>query len=109
LLGNRFFRQIDPERVHFVGRLLSALQISSAHIYLTCPFVLSWSLLEAMGAGCVVIGSNTDPVREVLNAKNGILVPFFDVDQLAERGSPQASFSIHVAPNSRTPGNSRAI
>jgi glycosyltransferase involved in cell wall biosynthesis len=82
--------QIDFERVHFVGRLpyadyLSALQISSAHIYLTYPFVLSWSLLEAMGAGCVVIGSNTDPVREVLNAKNGILVPFFDVEQLAER------------------------
>jgi glycosyltransferase involved in cell wall biosynthesis len=82
--------QIDPERVHFVGRLpyedyLSALQISSAHIYLTYPFVLSWSLLEAMGAGCVVIGSNTDPVREVLNTENGILVPFFDVEQLAER------------------------
>jgi glycosyltransferase involved in cell wall biosynthesis len=82
--------QIDPERVHFVGRLpyadyLSALQISSAQIYLTYPFVLSWSLLEAMSAGCVIIGSDTDPVREVLNAKNGILVPFFDVEQLAER------------------------
>ena len=82
--------RIDFERVHFVGRLpyadyLSALQISSAHIYLSYPFVLSWSLLEAMSAGCVVIGSDTDPVREVLNAKNGILVPFFDVEQLAER------------------------
>ena len=82
--------QIDRRRIHFTGRLpyadyLSALQISSAHIYLTYPFVLSWSLLEAMSAGCVVIGSDTAPVREVLNNENGILVPFFDTQQLAGR------------------------
>ena len=81
---------IDQDRIHFMGRLphsdyLSALQVSSAHIYLTYPFVLSWSLLEALSAGCVVIGSDTAPVREVLNDENGVLVPFFDTDQLAER------------------------
>lgn len=81
---------IDRERIHFTGRLpysdyLSALQISSAHVYLTYPFVLSWSLLEALSAGCLVIGSDTAPVREVLNNENGLLVPFFDTEQLAER------------------------
>jgi glycosyltransferase involved in cell wall biosynthesis len=90
-----FFKEvagrIDPARIHFTGRLphldyLSALQVSSAHVYLTYPFVLSWSLLEALSSGCLVIGSDTAPVREVIvNNKNGLLVPFFDVDQLAER------------------------
>ena len=83
-------QHIDPERIHFTGRLpyanyLSALQISSAHVYLTYPFVLSWSVLEAMSAGCLVIGSDTAPVREVLNQENGLLVPFFDTEQLASR------------------------
>jgi glycosyltransferase involved in cell wall biosynthesis len=83
--------RIDHERIHFTGRLpyldyLSALQVSSAHVYLTYPFVLSWSLLEALGSGCLVIGSDTPPVREVLaNNENGLLVPFFDSQQLAER------------------------
>jgi glycosyltransferase involved in cell wall biosynthesis len=82
--------KIDRKRIHFTGRLsypdyLSALQVSSAHVYLTYPFVLSWSLLEAMSAGCVVIGSDTAPVREVLNNENGLLVPFFDIGKLAER------------------------
>jgi glycosyltransferase involved in cell wall biosynthesis len=85
---NEVAGKIDPKRVHFTGRLpyadyLSALQISSAHVYLTYPFVLSWSLLEAMSAGCLVIGSDTAPVREVLNSENGLLVPFFEVDQIA--------------------------
>jgi glycosyltransferase involved in cell wall biosynthesis len=83
-------KQIDRDRIHFTGRLtyadyLRALQVSSAHVYLTYPFVLSWSLLEALSAGCVVIGSDTAPVREVLNSKNGLLVPFFDIEQIAER------------------------
>ena len=83
-------RKVDLQRVSFVGHLayedyLRALQISSAHVYLTYPFVLSWQLLEAMSAGCLVIGSDTAPVREVLNDKNGVTVPFFDIEGLAER------------------------
>jgi glycosyltransferase involved in cell wall biosynthesis len=83
-------QRIDRKRIHFTGRLpysdyLRALQISSVHVYLTYPFVLSWSLLEALSAGCLVVGSDTPPVREVLNGKNGLLVPFFDTEQLAEK------------------------
>jgi glycosyltransferase involved in cell wall biosynthesis len=81
--------RLDLRRVHFTGRLpyadyLRVLQVSSAHVYLTYPFVLSWSLIEALSTGCVVIGSDTPPVREVIDGRNGILVPFFDTDQLAE-------------------------
>lgn len=80
--------KISPERVHFLGKItheayIKMLQISSAHVYLTVPFVLSWSMLEAMAAGCVVIGSKTAPVLEVLNNKNGILVDFFATTEIA--------------------------
>jgi len=90
LFLNEIAAQVDSSKIHFMGRLpyshyLSALQVSSAHVYLTYPFVLSWSFLEALSAGCLVIGSDTAPVREVLNPENGLLVPFFDIDQLAER------------------------
>jgi glycosyltransferase involved in cell wall biosynthesis len=82
--------RIDADRVHFAGNLpyrryLSVLQISSAHVYLTYPFVLSWSLLEAMSAGCVVIASDTAPLRDVIDGRNGMRVPFFDFDELAGR------------------------
>jgi glycosyltransferase involved in cell wall biosynthesis len=82
--------RVDQKRIHFAGHLahpdyVRALQISSAHVYFTYPFVLSWSLLEAMSTGCLVIASATPPVEEVINSENGILVPFFDVDQLADR------------------------
>jgi glycosyltransferase involved in cell wall biosynthesis len=83
--------EIDLRRVHFVGRLpfrqyLAVLQLSSVHVYLTYPFVLSWSLLEAMSAGCHIVASRTAPVEEVISdGKNGWLVDFFDTDALADR------------------------
>ncbi|HEY8117684.1 MAG TPA: glycosyltransferase family 4 protein [Methylophilaceae bacterium] len=82
--------KLDMRRVHFVGkvpydRYLSLLQISSAHVYLTYPFVLSWSMLEAMAAGCIVIASDTPPVKEVVQHEyDGLLVDFFDHDALAK-------------------------
>jgi glycosyltransferase involved in cell wall biosynthesis len=79
----------DINRIHFLGKLsyehfVSVMQISMVHVYLTYPFVLSWSLLEAMSIGCSVVASDTSPVREVIsNDRNGILVDFFDKEQLA--------------------------
>ncbi len=78
-------------RVHFLGRVpydryLSMIQISRAHVYLTYPFVLSWSLLESMSAGCAILASDTAPVREVVTeGENGWLVDFFDKDALTDR------------------------
>lgn len=83
--------RLDLSRVHFLGRVprqtyLDALAVSAAHVYLTYPFVLSWSLLEALSAGCVVIASDTAPVREaVQHDRNGLMVDFFDVEGLSRR------------------------
>ena len=81
----------DLSRVQFTGRIpyaeyLSILRRSSVHVYLTYPFVLSWSLLEAMSAGCLVVGSRTPPVEEVIrDGENGLLTDFFSTEQLAAR------------------------
>jgi glycosyltransferase involved in cell wall biosynthesis len=77
--------RVDWSRVHFLGKILygnylSVLRHSSVHVYLTYPFVLSWSLLEAMSAGCLVVASNTAPVREVIrDGENGLLTDFFSI------------------------------
>jgi len=81
---------LDLTRVHFLGKVpyptfLTVLQVSRVHVYLTYPFVLSWSMLEAMSAGCLVIGSKTPPVEEVIHHQdNGLLVDFFDVQAIAD-------------------------
>ena len=81
----------DLDRLHFTGRLprdlyREVLRASSVHVYLTIPFVLSWSMIEAMSAGCLLVASDTEPVREVVrDGENGLLVDFFDAGALAER------------------------
>jgi glycosyltransferase involved in cell wall biosynthesis len=81
--------RLDLSRVIFPGRIpyadyLRVLQVSACHVYLTVPFVLGWSCIEAMSAGCVVVGSATPPVQEVIeHGNNGLLVDFFDVTGLA--------------------------
>ena len=77
--------RLDLSRVHFMGKVpyptfLSILQVSRVHAYLTYPFVLSWSMIEAMSAGCHVVGSQVPPVAEAIDdGLNGSLVDFFDV------------------------------
>jgi glycosyltransferase involved in cell wall biosynthesis len=80
---------LDLRRVFFAGHLdygqyRRLLQVSAAHVYLTYPFVASWSLREAMATGCAIIASDTDPVREfIAHDENGLLVPFHDTAALA--------------------------
>ena len=81
--------QIDQKRLHFVGKLphnvlTQLMQVSTAHVYLTYPFVLSWSLMEAMSIGCLIVGSRTGPVEEVIkHGQTGLLVDFFNPSEIA--------------------------
>jgi glycosyltransferase involved in cell wall biosynthesis len=82
--------ELDPKRVHFVGRLpveqyREMLQISKVHVYLTAPFLISWSVLEAMATGPLIVASDTTPVREFIDdKKHGLLFDFFDPNALAK-------------------------
>ncbi|OWY05607.1 glycosyl transferase family 1 [Thioclava sp. F1Mire-8] len=77
--------RLDMNRVHFLGRIpygdyVDMLHVSRTHAYLTYPFVLSWSLMESMAAGCAIVASDTAPVREVItDGQTGRLVDFFDI------------------------------
>ncbi len=83
--------EYDTDRLHFTGSLpypdyLKLLQVSSAHVYLTYPFVLSWSMLESMACGCIVLASSTPPVKEVIkDEENGLLLDFFKPREIAEK------------------------
>jgi glycosyltransferase involved in cell wall biosynthesis len=80
----------DWQRVHFLGRIpyqffIPLLQLSTVHVYLTYPFVLSWSLLEAMSAGCAIVASDTKPLKEaIVHNETGLLIDFFDPKALVE-------------------------
>jgi glycosyltransferase involved in cell wall biosynthesis len=76
----RFVGRLEPTEL---GKLMAA---SDLHIYLTVPFVLSWSMMDAMSCGAVVLGSDTAPVREMIrDGENGLLADFFDVEQIAAK------------------------
>jgi glycosyltransferase involved in cell wall biosynthesis len=83
--------QLELSRVHFLGQLdhtayLNVLQVSSVHVYMTYPFVLSWSFIEALSCGCLVLASDTPPVREVLrHEQNGLLFDFFSPTEMCDR------------------------
>lgn len=93
---------IDPARVHFVGQLpraayLDLLRVSALHLYLTVPFVLSWSCTEALAAGCLLLGSDVPPVREVVQeGVNGALVDARDADALARRAAELLAERAHL-------------
>lgn len=83
--------QLDHDRLHFLGRipydqLIAVMQASWVHVYLSYPFVLGWSLLEAMACGCAIVGSEGMPVAEVITSGvEGVLVPHDRPDLLADR------------------------
>lgn len=90
IFWNEVKDQVDASRVHFLGHMdypnfVKLLQLSSVHVYLTYPFVLSWSLLEAMSVQCPIVASNTAPVLEVLaHERSALLVDFFKPAQMVQ-------------------------
>ncbi len=100
--------EVDAARLHFLGKaphaqMLAALRLSTAHVYYTYPFVLSWSLVEAMASGCYVVASDTAPLHDAIeDGVSGRLLPFFDVDALSDAlieacRDPAASAPLRVA------------
>jgi glycosyltransferase involved in cell wall biosynthesis len=83
--------KIDLSRLTILPRIpytdyVNLLRVSSAHVYLTYPFVLSWSLIESLSAGCMVVASRTPPVQEVIrDGENGLLADFFSTEEIAAR------------------------
>jgi len=83
--------QLDLNRLHFLGRiphpqLIGILQASWVHVYLSYPFVMGWSLLEAMACGCSIVASQGDPVQETIqDGVEGVLVPMDDPNRLSQR------------------------
>ncbi len=81
---------LDRSRLHFVGSLpygayRDLLRASTVHVYLTRPFVLSWSFIESMACGCTLVASDTEPVREaVSHDHSALLCDFFEPEQFAE-------------------------
>lgn len=100
---------LDLARVHFVGKIpyagfLALMQLTTVHVYLTYPFVMSWSLMEAMACGAAIVASDTGPVTEVLSdGETGRLVGFFDGKGLVEtvcellEDAPQCARLGHAA------------
>ena len=90
---NKMIQELDLDlsHVHFVGNLpykdyIKLLQVSTVHVYLTYPFVLSWSLLEAMSIGACIIASDTAPVKEVMqNGYNGFVFDFYDINSMVRK------------------------
>ncbi|OJY73147.1 MAG: glycosyl transferase family 1 [Rhodospirillales bacterium 70-18] len=95
---------LDPARVHMLPPLryhdyLSLLRVSTAHVYLTVPFVLSWSCMEALAAGCLLVGSDTPPVREVVeHGRNGLLADFLNPADIAGRVAEALANRAAMAP-----------
>lgn len=116
-LNNGTFKELalkqhkfDMQRLHFTGGLpyfeyKKLLQISSVHCYLTCPFVLSWSLLEAMATECLIVASKTPPVEEVIKDKqNGYLVDFYNINGFTKTINKildNKENNIHIKQNAR--------
>lgn len=102
----------DWQRVHFLGHIpyqhfIALLQLSTVHVYLTYPFVLSWSLLEAMSAGCAIVASDTQPLQEAIGRnETGCLVNFFDAPGLAAQVSDLLD---HPGERARLGANARAF
>jgi glycosyltransferase involved in cell wall biosynthesis len=118
-IGEQTFKQYvltrgsyDLDKFHFLGliptgELATLYNISDLHIYLTVPYVLSWSLIQAMASGCTILGSATAPVEEIIDhGVYGLLAGFYDVDALTQQAlavlrAPERFESLGAAARTR--------